>query len=232
MTTPRKVLVVDDEEDVRILVTRLMRDMGYEVRSATDGDDALRAVDEWGPDVVVLDLMMPNVDGWHVLHEIAARRARPRVVVLTARDDHESFARAIREGATAYVVKPFRFHELIVTVQRALLPTAPAASDERRRDPRRVVMAQVKILSRDSAPIALGEILDLSENGMRIHLGIALEQGDRVTVALHLPGGGPPPRFQGEVQWVEPAARGFNHGLRLVDLAPTARAQINALLAR
>jgi DNA-binding response OmpR family regulator len=231
-----RVVVADDEEDVRILLSRILAEVGYDVYAASEGTEALAVIRERRPDLVVLDLMMPGIDGWDVLRQLRATPSPPRVVVLTARDDPASFARAIREGATAYVVKPFRFPELLATVQRAMTqaapPPGPAAGVERRRDPRKVVMAQVKILTRDRSPIALGEILDVSAGGMRIHLGARLDVGDRVSVALHLPGAGPAAPIDGVVLWNAEGHRGFAHGLRLTDLTPEAEAQLAILLGR
>src|SRR5262245_10870352 len=108
----RRILVVDDEEDVQVLVCRILSDVGYEVQSAADGAEAIEKVQGWRPDLVVLDLMMPGVDGWGFFEHLRGIPDPPRVVVMTARTDYGTFSRGVREGAAAYVYKPFRFHEL------------------------------------------------------------------------------------------------------------------------
>ena len=115
---PKRILVVDDEEDVQILVSRILRDAGYEVDRASDGKQAIDRLDASMPDLIVLDLMMPVVDGWGVLQHLQTKKDAPPVVIVTARTDYATFARGIREGGTAFVCKPFRFHELVATCQR------------------------------------------------------------------------------------------------------------------
>ncbi len=228
----KRVLVVDDEEDVRVLVCRLLSEMGLDVEPVGNGADAIERLTAQRPDLIILDLMMPDVDGWAVLRHLKAVSNPPPVVILTARGDHESFTRGIREGASAYVFKPFRFHELIATCQALLLsgPKRPAAVRERRRDPRRVIMTEVRVLSRDKAPIALGELVDLSPTGAQVHLGLRLEPGSPVRVAFHAPDGGSALSLEGTVRWCETAPRGFAHGLALTDLDTASHDRLHVLL--
>jgi DNA-binding response OmpR family regulator len=223
---------VDDEEDVRILVCRLLVEMGYEVDTAGDGREAIERLEAQRPDLLILDLMMPAVDGWGVLRYLKAKPGGPPVVILTARGDHDSFARGIREGASAYVFKPFRFHELIATCQALLLGGSKHKEvvRERRRDPRRVIMAEVRVLSRDKQPIALGELVDLSAQGAQVHLGLRLTPGSSVRVAFHTPDGRSALSLEGTVRWCEPAPRGFAHGLELTDIDPEMQARLRQLL--
>src|SRR4051812_27816502 len=100
----RRVLVVDDEDDVRTFVRLVLETAGYEVRCAADGKEALQAIHIERPDLVVLDLMMPVMDGWQVLAAIAHEHP-PLVVVLSAAAD---LSRAQVLGAAATVAKPFR----------------------------------------------------------------------------------------------------------------------------
>ena len=114
---PTRVLVVDDERDVRTLVCHILVDQGYEVDSAVDGREALEKIRATAPDLVVLDLMMPEVDGWHVLRELKGVAAAPRVVVLSAFGDAGRVAEA---GAVGFLAKPFRFAQLIDACRKAL----------------------------------------------------------------------------------------------------------------
>ena len=234
MTAPpsgKRILVVDDEEDVRFLVCRMLADMGYEVDMAVDGAEGIAKMAAGRPDLVILDLMMPNVDGYGVLAHMRSLPDPPPVVVLTARGDYDSFARIVREGASAYVSKPFRFHELIATCQGVLLGgRPPAVARERRRDPRRIIMAEVKVLTRDQTPIALGELADMGAGGAQIHLAVRLDVGARIRVALHLPAGSGPFNLEGEVLWQRQLPRAFAHGVSFVDLTPEQEAQLAGLL--
>ena len=226
-----RVLVVDDEEDLRALVCRLLRDKGYEVQEAADGEEALTRIESERPQLLVLDLVMPRLDGWGVLARLAARTESPPVVVLTARGDYDSFARAVREGAAGYVFKPFRSHELTATCDGVLRAqrTGVAAADERRRDRRRVVAAEATVLSADDAPPMAGELVDLSSSGARVHLRRRLEHGTRVRVVLPV-ALGDAPELGAVVQWSEHVPQGFAHGLRFADLTLAAHRKLIDLL--
>jgi CheY-like chemotaxis protein len=228
----KHILVVDDEEDVQILVSRILRDAGYEVERASDGKEAIDKIEAALPDLIVLDLMMPVVDGWGVLQFLRTKKDAPPVVIVTARTDYATFARGIREGGTAFVSKPFRFHELVATCQRLLLPGTRAASfpGDRRANPRRTLMVEVKVLSRDRSPIALGELVNLGPGGSQVDLGVPLEVGDTVRIAFHIPGGEAPLSLGGQVRWRSPAPRGFSHGVRFQDLSPLEERQLGELL--
>jgi DNA-binding response OmpR family regulator len=113
----KRILVVDDERDVRSLVCHILTDQGYQVDQAVDGREALDKILASRPDLVVLDLMMPEVDGWQVLRELQGFAVRPRVVVLSAFGDAKRVAEA---GAIGFLAKPFRFAQLLDTCQRAL----------------------------------------------------------------------------------------------------------------
>lgn len=190
-TAPSKrILVVDDDEDVRILVTRILRDLGFEIDTAANGAQVFDRIAVKRPDLMILDLMMPEVDGWAVLARLKTFDDPPPVIVLTALDDYESFARVVREGAAAHIVKPFRFHELISTCHSVLSAAARPRPvfHERRRVARRGLIVEIQVLSRERAPIALGELLDISQGGAQVHLDVAVDVGARVRLAYRPPG--------------------------------------------
>jgi CheY-like chemotaxis protein len=228
----KRVLVVDDEEDVQLLVSRILRDAGYQVDTAGEGGEAIEKLRAARPDLIILDLMMPGIDGWGVLEHLHGHPNPPPVVIVTARADYPTFTRGVREGAVAFIAKPFRFHELVATCQKLLLQGAleAGAGAERRRDPRRTLMVEVKVLSRDRAPIALGELVNLSNGGAQVDLGVPLEIGDSVRVAFHIPGGGPPFSVEGQVRWRSSTAQGFSHGLLFQNLTKDEGRQLLELL--
>ncbi len=230
---PRRVLVVDDEEDVQILVCRILRDAGYEVESASEGGEAIDVIKARRPDLVILDLMMPGIDGWGVLQFLQTHEQPPPAVVMTARSDYTTFARGVQNGAAAYVFKPFRFHELVATCQRVLLAEdrRPAAVPyERRSDPRRTLMVEVNVLSKDKQPIALGELVNLSHGGAQVSLGVPLEPGVTVRIGFHVPGDGVSLGLEGCVQWRAPGPQGFAHGVAFGTLDPETDRQLRELL--
>jgi CheY-like chemotaxis protein len=227
----RRILVVDDEEDVQILVARILRDAGFDVDTASDGGQAIERFRAVRPDLIVLDLMMPGIDGWGVLDHLKATPDPPPVVIVTARTDYGTFTRGVQEGGAAFVCKPFRFHELVATCQRLMLPGGrPSPGAERRRDARRTLMVEVKVLSRERAPIALGELVNLGPGGAQVDLGIPLEMGDSVRVAFHIPGGDTPLSIEGQVRWRSSAARGFSHGLKFQNPTIDEERQLGDLL--
>jgi hypothetical protein len=181
---------------------------------------------------MILDLMMPGLDGWGVLKRLEAYPNPPIVVLLTARGDSESFARGMREGAAAYITKPFRFHELIATVQGLLESNGKARvmHGERRREPRRPVTVTVKIFGRDDTPLALGRCVDLSHGGLQVHLGVKIEEGFPVSVAFDPSHSDPVVRIDGQVEWCQPIARGYAYGLSFVSLTPEVARQVEVLM--
>lgn len=232
VTAKKRILVVDDEEDVQILVCRILRDLGYDVDTASDGAEAIQRIAAGRPDLLVLDLMMPGVDGWGVLARLREARDPLPVVVLTARTDYSTLQRGIREGATAYVCKPFRFHELVATCQSVLLSTErKAVVQERRRHLRRILRVDVNVLSPERAPIAPGKLVNLSLSGAQVSLADPLTTGDCVRMAVHLPGGGSGTlNLDGRVQWCVSSGTEFAHGLAFENLTGDAERRLRDLL--
>jgi DNA-binding response OmpR family regulator len=124
-TTPptRRVLVVDDDDDIRLLLHELLSGAGYLVETAEDGRAALRVFHEHPTDVVVLDLSMPELDGFETLERLRDLSDVP-VILLTARSGEIDKVRGFRAGADDYVVKPFGRQELLARIE-ALLRRTP-----------------------------------------------------------------------------------------------------------
>ncbi len=113
------VLVVDDDADVRTLVCELLARAGYAVSEAPDGREALRLLYDERPDLIVLDVSMPELDGWATLERIRELSSVP-VVMLSALDAELEKVRALRGGADDYVTKPFGRQELLARVETVL----------------------------------------------------------------------------------------------------------------
>jgi two-component system OmpR family response regulator len=126
----RRVLVVDDEENVTHLVSSALRFDGFETITADNGPSALAAVAESDPDLVVLDVMMPGMDGMGVLQNLRAAGSQVPVIFLTARDAANDRIGGLRAGADDYVVKPFSVEELLARVHAVLRRSAPDDSRE------------------------------------------------------------------------------------------------------
>lgn len=124
-----RVLVVDDEPMVRDVLARYLEKDGFVVETAEDGEGALTALQRSSPDVVLLDLMLPRIDGLEVLRRIREGRAPP-VIMLTAKGDEADRIVGLELGADDYVVKPFSPREVVARVRAVLRRTQNGGSLE------------------------------------------------------------------------------------------------------
>jgi DNA-binding response OmpR family regulator len=110
----RKVLVVDDDPQVRKILMRMLAPATYEIRSADDGFSALQSVREWNPDLVILDIMMPGMSGIEVCRQIREEKPQQdlQILMLSAKDSQADRIRALEYGANDYVTKPFHIASL------------------------------------------------------------------------------------------------------------------------
>jgi DNA-binding response OmpR family regulator len=126
----RRVLVVDDEPTIAEVVARYLERAGYSATTAGDGVEALRLAAEHEPDLVVLDLMLPQLDGLEVLQRLHADgERRTPVIVLTAKGEHDDKLTGLRRGADDYIVKPFSPSELVARVDAVLRRAHPPVED-------------------------------------------------------------------------------------------------------
>jgi two-component system OmpR family response regulator len=128
--TKRRVLVVDDEDNVTHLVSSALRFDGFETVTADNGTSALAKVAETDPDLIVLDVMMPGLDGLGVLQNLRSAGSQIPVIFLTARDTANDRIAGLRAGADDYVVKPFSVEELLARVHAVLRRSAPEDARE------------------------------------------------------------------------------------------------------
>lgn len=127
-----KILIVDDEPRIRALIREHLQHDGFACEEATDGSAALAALSVGGIDLVILDIMMPFVDGMTCLKEMRRRKIDTPVIMLTARGEEYDKLAGLESGADDYVVKPFSPRELVARVKAVLNRTMPkpaAASD-------------------------------------------------------------------------------------------------------
>lgn len=118
----RNVLVVDDEPNIVISIKFLMKQKGYEVRTASNGEEALQALNEKVPDLILLDVMMPKPDGYEVCQKIraTAKWKDIPVIMLTAKGREVEREKGFAMGADDYITKPFSTQELVAKVQAIL----------------------------------------------------------------------------------------------------------------
>ncbi|MBQ0927287.1 response regulator transcription factor [Saccharopolyspora endophytica] len=124
-----RVLVVDDEPNILELLAAALRLSGFEVRGAATGADALRAAAEFHPDIVVLDVMLPDRDGFSVATELRGGGSTVPVLFLTARDAVEDRIAGLTAGGDDYVTKPFSLDEVVLRLRAILRRVRPEPDD-------------------------------------------------------------------------------------------------------
>jgi two-component system, OmpR family, response regulator len=111
-----RVLIVEDEPDLQRVLWSCLHEEGYAVDTADDGEEGLYKAKTWDYDAVILDVMLPKLDGWHVLAGLRSAKSTP-VLMLTARDTLQDRVRGLDTGADDYLVKPFELAELLARVR-------------------------------------------------------------------------------------------------------------------
>jgi two-component system phosphate regulon response regulator PhoB len=179
----RKVLVVEDEPDLRELLTFNLQAAGYQVDSAGTGIAALRELDAGQPDVVLLDLMLPDMSGTEICRRIRSGEGKqPIIIMLTAKGEEIDRVVGFELGANDYVVKPFSMRELMLRVSASLgrrLPTATAAEAPGRPQRRMVSMGPLTIDFDAHRVFVEGQQVHVSALSMRF-LGYLIEHRGRV----------------------------------------------------
>ena len=157
----KRILVVEDNPDLAFGLRNNLEIEGYEVEVAEDGAAGLARALAWSPDLLILDLMLPEMDGYRVLHELRRQERATPVLILTARGDETDKVRGFRLGADDYVTKPFGLLELLARVEALLrrsaasAPRADAGGDARDRFGSVAVDRGARSVEREGAPVPL-----------------------------------------------------------------------------
>jgi DNA-binding response OmpR family regulator len=124
MAAPRTILLVDDDTEILGAMRAVLERLGYRVLTASDGNAGLSAAEREGPDLVVVDMMMPKKSGFLVLEKLKGREGAPPVIMITANEGsrHRAYAEAL--GADDYIRKPFAMDKLVESVTRLCPPPA------------------------------------------------------------------------------------------------------------
>lgn len=128
--TEAHLLVVDDEPNIRDLLASSLRFAGFEVSIAGDGNGALKTVEKTSPDLVVLDVMLPDMDGFTVARRLRERDVTTPILFLTARDDMADKVQGLTVGGDDYVTKPFGLEEVIARIRAILRRTMGSEEDD------------------------------------------------------------------------------------------------------
>jgi DNA-binding response OmpR family regulator len=149
-----RILVVDDDDDIRGLLRTLLERAGYDVSDAADGREGLRELYAGSPDLVILDVGMPGLDGWATLERIREVSDVP-VLMLTARDAELERVRGLKGGADDYVVKPFGRQELVARVDVLLRRPRSGGEQDTYADARLSISFAQRAVSYDDREVAL-----------------------------------------------------------------------------
>jgi two-component system OmpR family response regulator len=132
MSESHRILVVDDEPNIVDVISMALRYQEFEVESAGNGADAIAAVSSFKPDLIVLDVMLPDMEGFDVARRLGAQQARVPIIYLTARDATEDKIRGLSLGGDDYVTKPFSLEELVARIRSILRRTGAAEPESSR----------------------------------------------------------------------------------------------------
>ncbi|MFZ1977947.1 MAG: response regulator [Bacteroidota bacterium] len=120
MPTKNRILVVDDEEALRIVLSAELEGEGYQVSNAADGQEAINILKKQEFDLILLDIKMPNVDGFEVLKYVKERLPKTKVIMLTGFADLKNAIESKKLGAEDFISKPYDLVDLLTTVERVL----------------------------------------------------------------------------------------------------------------
>lgn len=165
-----KILVVDDEPPMIQVLSYNLKQSGYEVLVARDGEEALAQARRHQPDLVILDLMLPKIDGFEVCRRIRRERDVP-IIMLTARDDEIDRVVGLELGADDYVAKPFSVRELLARVKNVLRRFQPA-------EPAEIVRSGDLVIDTASHTARMGDVLlELTSLEFAVLLALARHTG-------------------------------------------------------
>jgi len=131
-TAAGRVLVVDDEPSIVEVISMALRFQGFDVETAATGREAIAAVSRFNPDLMILDVMLPDIEGFEVASRLGAQRAGVPIIFLTARDSTEDKIRGLSGGGDDYMTKPFSLEELVARIRTILRRTGQAAAESGR----------------------------------------------------------------------------------------------------
>jgi DNA-binding response OmpR family regulator len=222
------ILVADDDEQIQRLIRITLTAAGYDVETVTDGIAALDAIERLRPDLVILDMIMPKLNGWGVLRRMSGRDAPPVIAVSGEYQPANALTSAI-SCVRGYAIKPLQMRSLVHTCAQILgtKADAPALSTaERRCEPRYPFETAVTLLGVDLSALAVGRSRDISRGGLCLQLGIGLVRDQTVRLQLDLPECARPLLLRAAARWSLEGRVGF----ALRDVEPPSRAQLDTFI--
>jgi DNA-binding response OmpR family regulator len=175
---PAKILIVDDDTTMLKMVEGHLQSSGYIVKSATDGSLGLRLAADWSPELILMDVMMPVMDGFTTTKRIREFSATP-IIILTAKGDEHDLIRGLDAGADDYVVKPFSSQELLARVRAVLRRSETQGLDDYHH---KIFRHGDLVIDVDRASVVVrGEEINVTATEFRLLVTLAGSMGDVLT---------------------------------------------------
>ena len=196
----RTVLIVEDDPFMRELEAELLEEAGYKVETAASGLDAIESLSQRRPDLVILDIVMPGIDGWVVLRHIAAVQDPPAVIVTTSLAEFVPPS-TLGRWVAGHLLKPFRGDALLKMCRDVLATPTVTPPSGARKEPRRTYVVEATLLSPGGSPLVTGQLLQLSVGGFRLVAVGRVQPGQSVYLRFPIPGRDHPMELRGSVRW-------------------------------
>ena len=194
------VLVVEDDAPVRRLEMEILRGADADVEGVGDGAAAIEALKQRRPDLIVLDLVMPGIDGWGVLQHVSGQDDPPPVLVVSGRNEIVPPGR-LSDFVAGYVRKPFVVTQFVEACTRAMNTPCLIPAAGGRKEARRSFMVEATLLSPTGSPVLRAGLRQISGSGFQVELAIPVRPGDPVRIAFQVPGRQQPLELSGQVRW-------------------------------
>ena len=182
----KKVLVVDDEQSIVTLLEYNLKNAGFEVSVAYDGNDALQKVEDFNPDIIVLDLMLPGKDGIEVCKTIRSDKNLVPILMLTAKDDEFDRVLGLELGADDYMTKPFSPREVIARVKAILRRTTVAHTEQGHTHNKDITIGPIRIRPEYFEVYRNDVLLELTPKEFELLLYLVERQGRVITREIML----------------------------------------------
>ena len=176
MDRAKQVLIVDDDPTFRDFTGAVLRGAGFGVEEADGGNSAVAQLKRAVPDLVLLDLVMPGMDGWGVLGHIETLRLRPPVLVVSGQREIVPPGH-LSQCVNGYIFKPFRVTQLIQTCTDICSRPSVVPIGGSRKEARRTFIVDATVYGEGEQPVAHGRLVQLSAGGFRLELGTSIEPG-------------------------------------------------------
>ncbi|UOB19895.1 response regulator transcription factor [Macrococcus armenti] len=177
----QKVLVVDDEQSIVTLLQYNLEQSGFEVVTAFDGEDGLNKIFSEDPDIVVLDLMLPKMDGVEVCKAVRSEKNQVPILMLTAKDDEFDKVLGLELGADDYMTKPFSPREVTARLKAILRRSQSLKQSDTSKENKEIIIGKLKILPEHFEAYRNDELIDLTPKEFELLIYLIERQGRVIT---------------------------------------------------